>query len=138
MGKWDDGDAEPTSTDFAVLLGIEIYLVTWIIVCQLLAKCSELYLLFGSAPLYSLCRGPVHLVLSLLTALKCRLPKADSKKPSFLSMIIASDLLLIFSLFCLLHMLHCFSVLAQFVPGVSCWSLAALPCPYSKAQSTWL
>ena len=49
VGKWDDGDAEPTSTELAVFLGIELYLVAWIIVCELLAKCSELYLLFGSA-----------------------------------------------------------------------------------------
>lgn len=90
------------------------------------------YTWFLALPLQSLCRGPGHLVLSLQTALKFRLPNADSRKPPFLSIITASRHLLIFSLFCLLHMLHSLSVLAQFNPGASCWSLATLPCPYSK------
>lgn len=44
-------------------------------------------------PLQSLCRGPGHLASSLQTVLKFRLPKAGSKKPPFLSVITASDLL---------------------------------------------
>lgn len=49
MGTRGDGDAEPTSTEFSVFIGIDIDSVAWIIVCEVLAKCSELYLPFGSA-----------------------------------------------------------------------------------------
>lgn len=53
--------------------------------------------------LQSLQRGPRHLASSLQTVLKFRLPKADSKKPPFLSIITASDLLI--SLFRVLHVM---------------------------------
>lgn len=49
MGTRGDGDAEPTSTEFTVFIGIDIDSVAWITVCEVLAKCSELYLPFGSA-----------------------------------------------------------------------------------------